>query len=190
MGASSFAIGLLYVVVTIACMVFIDAFVSFFLWWFVCTLLISRSRREATFAPTQDLTYYRDTLKGLTAVQVILLADLRVEPREDAAATLLALERRGVVSTEGERVCVADEARLESLSPSDRLLVELAAAGNLGTATYEQWVELAEQEMAIVAVFMVAFIFPLIGWQRRPRQHCGVVGLCHLRQRGRLAAVS
>lgn len=44
--------------------------------------------------------------------------------------------------------------------------------------------------MAIVAVFMVAFIFPLIGWQRRPRQHCGVVGLCHLRQRGRLAAVS
>ena len=40
-GASSFAIGLLYVVVTIACMVFIDAFVPFFLWWFVCMLLIS-----------------------------------------------------------------------------------------------------------------------------------------------------
>ena len=145
-GAPSPLIGLLAVVIATVMIVFLYSFVPFFLWWLVCTLLMSRSRREATFEPTCDLTYYRDTLKGLSAVQVSLLADLRVEPCEDAAATLLALERRGVVGTEGEQVRVMDDAKLEALSPSERLLVQLATSGTLGAATYGQWAELAEQE--------------------------------------------
>ncbi len=139
-------VGLLAVVITLVVMVFIYSFVPFLLWWLVCTLLMSRMRREATFDPTYDLTYYRDTLKGLTAVQVSMLADLRIEPREDAAATILALERRGIVSTEDEQVRVVDYSRLKGLSPSDRLLVQLATSGTLGATTYEQWAKLAEQE--------------------------------------------
>lgn len=144
--APSPMIGLLAVVIATVMLVFIYSLIPFFLWWCACTLLMSRTKREATFEPTYDLTYYRDTLKGLSAVQVSLLADLRVEPREDAAATLLALERRGVVSTEGEQVHVVDDSKLEALSPSERLLVELATSGTLGAATYGQWAELAEQE--------------------------------------------
>lgn len=107
--APSPMIGLLAVVIATVMLVFIYSLIPFFLWWCACTLLMSRTKREATFEPTYDLTYYRDTLKGLSAVQVSLLADLRVEPREDAAATLLALERRGIVSTEGEQVHVVDD---------------------------------------------------------------------------------
>lgn len=144
--APSPAIGLVAVVVATAMLVFIYSFIPFLLWWCACTLLMSRTKREATFEPTYDLTYYRDTLKGLSAVQVSMLADLRIEPREDAAATLLALERRGFVSTEGERVRVVDYSKLKDLSPSDRLLVQLATSGTLGVTTYGQWAELAEQE--------------------------------------------
>lgn len=144
--APSPMVGLVAVVVMTAMIVFIYSFAPFFLWWCACTLLMSRARREATFEPAYDLTYYRDTLKGLSAVQVSLLADLRIEPREDAAATLLALERRGVVSTEGEQVRVVDDSKLEALAPSERLLVQLATSGGLGAATYGQWAELAEQE--------------------------------------------
>ncbi len=45
-------IGLLAVVIALACMVLVYAFVPFLLWWIACTLLMSRSRREATFEPT------------------------------------------------------------------------------------------------------------------------------------------
>lgn len=144
--APSPMIGLLAVVISTAMLVFIYSFIPIFLWWCVCTLFMSRSRREATFEPTCDLTYYRDTLKGLSAAQVSLLADLRIEPREDAAATLLALERRGIVTTEGDQVRVVDGAELEPLSPSDRLLVQLATTGALDEAAYQQWARLAEQE--------------------------------------------
>ena len=126
--------------------VLVGSFPLFFLWWCVCTMLMSRARREASFVPTRDLTYYREQLSGLSAVQVSLLADLRIEPREDAAATLFALERRGIVSTEGEQARVIDANRLQSLSQSDRLLVELATTGSLGVAGYAQWADQAEQD--------------------------------------------
>ena len=126
--------------------VMVGSFPLFFLWWCVCTLLMSRARREASFVPTRDLTYYRESLAGLSAVQVRLLADLRIEAREDAAATLLALEQRGIVSTVGEQARVIDADRLGGLSQSDRLLVELATTGSLGVAGYAQWADLAEQE--------------------------------------------
>ncbi len=145
-GAPSFMIGVIWVVIATVMLVVIYSFIPFFLWWCVCTFFMSRSRREATFEPTSDLTYYRDTLKGLSAAQVSLLADLRIEPREDAAATLLSLERRGVLSTEGERVRVAEGAQLEALTRSERLLVELATEGILGPTTYQQWAEVAEEE--------------------------------------------
>lgn len=144
--APTHLIGMVAVVCAAVMIVFIYSFIPFVLWWCVCTFFMSRSRREATFEPTSDLTYYRDTLKGLSAAQVSLLADLRIEPREDAAATLLSLERRGVLSTEGERVRVAEGDQLEALTRSELLLVELATEGILGPTTYPQWAELAEQE--------------------------------------------
>ncbi len=144
--ASDPTLGLVVASLILVLEVTVASFPFFFLWWFVCTMLMSRARREASFAPTRDLEYYREQLRGLSAVQVSLLADLRIEPREDAAATLLALERRGVVSTEGEQVHVIDADRLQGLSQSDRLLVQLAAAGELGIATYKRWADLAEQE--------------------------------------------
>ena len=127
--APTHLIGLVAVVCAAVMIVFIYSFIPFVLWWCVCTFFMSRSRREATFEPTSDLTYYRDTLKGLSAAQVSLLADLRIEPREDAAATLLSLERRGVLSTEGERVRVAEGDQLEALTRSELLLVELTRSG-------------------------------------------------------------
>lgn len=126
--------------------VMVASFPVFFPWWCVCTMLMSRARRETSFVPTRDLEYYREQLKGLSAVQVSLLADLHVEPREDAAATLLALERRGIVSTEGDQVRLLDASRLQGRSQSDQLLVQLATTGTLDSSTYGQWAEAAEEE--------------------------------------------
>ena len=126
--------------------VMVASFPVFFPWWCVCTMLMSRARREATFVPTRDLEYYRERLKGLSAVQVSLLADLRIEPREDAAATLLALEQHGIVSMEGERVRVLDASRLQSLPQSDQLLVRLATTGDLGLLDLGEWARRAEEE--------------------------------------------
>ena len=126
--------------------VMVASFPVFFPWWCVCTMLMSRARRETSFVPSRDLEYYREQLKGLSAVQVSLLADLRIEPREDAAATLLALERRGIVSTEGDQVHLLDANRLQGLPQSDRLLVQLATAGSLDASTYGQWADVAEEE--------------------------------------------
>lgn len=126
--------------------VLLGSFPLFFLWWCVCTMLMSRARREATFVPSRDLTYYRELLKGLSAVQVSLLADLRVEPREDAAATLLSLEQRGIVSLEGEQVHVLDGGTPRDLSRSERLLLQYAADGDLGASAYAQWASVAEEE--------------------------------------------
>ena len=126
--------------------VMVASFPVFFPWWCVCTMLMSRARRETSFVPLRDLEYYREQLKGLTAVQVSLLADLNVEPREDAAATLLALERRGIVSTEGDQVRLLDASRLQERSQSDQLLVRLATTGTLDSSTYGQWAEVAEEE--------------------------------------------
>ena len=126
--------------------VMVASFPVFFPWWCICTMLMSRARREATFVPTRDLEYYRERLDGLSAVQVSLLADLRVEPREDATATLLSLERRGIVSMEGDQARLLDAGRLQALPSSDRLLVELATTGNLNASTYGQWAERAEEE--------------------------------------------
>ena len=124
----------------------VGSFPLFFLWWVVCTMLMSRARREATFVPTRDLEYYRERLRGLSAVQVSLLADLRIEPREDAAATLLALERRGVVSMEGDQVRLCADDALRGLSESERLLVRLATEGALDSSTYGEWAKRAEEE--------------------------------------------
>ena len=67
--APTHLIGLVAVVCAAVMIVFIYSFIPFVLWWCVCTFFMSRSRREATFEPTSDLTYYRDTLKGLSAAQ-------------------------------------------------------------------------------------------------------------------------
>ena len=144
--ASDHTLGMLASASILLLQVLVGSFPLFFLWWGICTMLLSRARREASFVPERDLTYYREQLNGLSAVQVSLLADLRIEPREDAAATLLALERRGILTTEGECALVVDESRLQSLSLSDQLLARLASTGKLGVETYGQWAELAEQE--------------------------------------------
>ena len=139
-------IGLIAAVCMFAFEVMAISFPLFFLWWCVCTAFMSRARRETSFVPTRDLDYYRERLNGLTAAQVSLLADLRLEPREDATATLLSLERRGILSMEGDRARLLDASRLPELSPSDRLLVELATTEGLDGASYGRWAELAEDE--------------------------------------------
>lgn len=130
--------------------VLMASFIPFFLWWAVCTFFMSRLRRETSFVPTLDLEYYREKLQGLTAVQVSMLADLRLEPREDAAATLLSLVLRHALSIDGGRVSVVDNAALASLSPSDRLLVRQACDEGLGGHghDYGEWASLAEDEAA------------------------------------------
>lgn len=128
--------------------VFLAGFVPFFVWWCVCTFFMSRARREASFVPTRDLEYYRERLHGLTAAQVSMLADLRIEPQEDAVATLLALMLRGVVGEEDGRICVRDEAAVQRLSQGDRLLVQQTCAGDLSASACERWAQLAEREAA------------------------------------------
>ena len=115
-------------------------------WWAVCTLLMSRARREASFVPSRDIEYYREKLRGLSAVQVSMLADLRIEPREDAAATLLAHVLDGTLAFEGDRLRVADAEALRSLPRGDRTLIRLVLSGALGPATYPEWAALAEEE--------------------------------------------
>ena len=126
------------------------SFIPFFLWWVVCTFFMSRLRRETSFVPTLDLEYYREKLQGLTAVQVSMLADLHLEPREDAAATLLSLVLRRVLSIDGSYVRVIDNAALASLSPGERLLVRQACDEGLGGhgPGYGEWAALAEDEAA------------------------------------------
>ena len=118
----------------------------FIILWSACTFMMSRSRREATFSPTQNLEYYREKLKGVSAAQVSMLADLRMEPREDAAATLLSLAIDRVISLDGGVVFVRDADALAKRPASDRLLVELASTDALGAAGLHEWTSAAEQE--------------------------------------------
>ena len=120
--------------------------VPLIIWWSACTLLMSRARREASFSPTRDLEYYREKLGGVSAVQVSMLADLRVEPREDAAATLLSLAQRGIISLDGGRVAIVDPDRLAERPRSERLLARFAAADQLDTALTREWAGIAESE--------------------------------------------
>ena len=122
--------------------------VPLIIWWSACTLFMSRARREASFSPTRDLDYYREKLDGVSAVQVSMLADLRIEPREDAAATLLDLALKGIVSLDGGRIAIIDPDRLAARPRNERLLAQFAAAGQLGVATIGEWAQIAEGEAA------------------------------------------
>ena len=123
----------------------IYGFPLFFIWWCACTFMMSRARREATFSPTRDIEYYRGKLGGLTAAQVSMLADLRIEPREDAAATILSLVMDGVVEVEGDTLVVRDTSRMRELPRSSRLLVEAIANGCL-EQSLQHWADEAECE--------------------------------------------
>ena len=126
----------------------LSSMTPFTVWWCVCTFLMSRSRREASFSPTRDLEYYRDKLGGVTATQVSMLADLRIEQREDAAATLLSLAMKGVISLDGGRVTITNHDALAKRPRSERLLAQFAASGQLDAATTQEWAKIAEGEAA------------------------------------------
>ena len=145
-GVSPASIFTCAVILTLALL--FNSTMPFILWWCACTFLMSRSRREATFSPTQDLEYYRDKLGGVTAAQVSMLADLRVEPREDAAATLLALAMKGAISLDGGRVTITNHDALAKRPRNERLLAQFAAAGQLDAATTREWAAIAEGEAA------------------------------------------
>lgn len=116
------------------------------IWWSACTIMMSRARREASFSPTRDLEYYRETLDGASAVQVSMLADLRLEPREDAAATLLSLALKGIISLDGATVGIVDRDALFRLPRNERLLVQFAESGQLDAAGIKEWANIAEAE--------------------------------------------
>lgn len=143
--ALSTANGILSAVALAAIYAVITGFPLFFIWWCACTFMMSRARREATFSPTRDIEYYRGKLGGLTAAQVSMLADLRIEPREDAAATILSLVMDGVVEVEGDTLVVRDMDRVRQLPESSRLLVRSIKCGNLGQS-FQNWADEAECE--------------------------------------------
>ena len=117
----------------------------FIVWWCACTFMMSRSQREATFSPTRDIEYYRDKLDGLTAAQVSMLADLRIEQREDAAATILSLIMDGIVAVDGGELYVRDTSRVRDLPTSSRILVSAIAGGCLDQSL-QRWADEAECE--------------------------------------------
>ena len=55
----------------------------------LCSSMVSRTRAEAKFVATRDITYYRETLKGVSPALLSMVSDLRMEPRKDIAASLL-----------------------------------------------------------------------------------------------------
>ncbi|MBQ6394945.1 MAG: hypothetical protein IJH87_01170, partial [Atopobiaceae bacterium] len=92
----------LMAVVSSLIVIFIETvFVSFFPivgWYAFCTFMISRARRESTFTPVADIEFFREKLDGLAPATVSLLADLRIERRNDICASLLRLALDGAIS--------------------------------------------------------------------------------------------
>ena len=145
-------LGIGSVIALVSIYVLFAGFTGFFVWWCICTFMMSRSRREATFSPTRDIEYYRDKLDGLSAAQVSMLADLRIEPREDAAATILSLIMDGVVTVNGDELDVLDMDRVRQLPPSSRRLIRSIKSKNLDQS-FQNWAEEAERE-AVDGVYL------------------------------------
>lgn len=113
----------------------------------LCSSMVSRTRAEARFVATRDITYYRETLKGVSPALLSMVSDLRVEPRKDIAASLLSLQMRHIVSFGSQGIEVADAmADAATLAPSDAFLVSRLRQGGISSTDFEEWSRLAERE--------------------------------------------
>ena len=114
----------------------------------LCSSMVSRTRAEARFVATRDITYYRETLKGVSPVLLSMVSDLRVEPRKDIAASLLSLQMRHIVSFGPRGIEVTDAMAddVASLVPSDAFLVSRLRQGGISAADFGEWSRLAERE--------------------------------------------
>mgnify|MGYP000976479364 FL=1 len=113
----------------------------------LCSSMVSRTRAEARFVATRDITYYRETLKGVSPALLSMVSDLRVEPRKDIAASLLSLQMRHIVSFGPRGIEVTDAmADVDALAPSDAFLVSRLRQGGISAADFGEWSRLAERE--------------------------------------------
>jgi len=98
-----------------------------------------RVRDDSTFVSVQDLDYYRDNLSGLSPAIASLLIDLDIYGKKDVAATLLGMQKKGVVYFNDKGRIIETAKTKKGLDDGERELLKIIKSGKLSNKDLLQW---------------------------------------------------
>lgn len=102
--------------------------------------------KNSRFVTVEDFDYYRDKLTGLSPGIISILADLNIERKKDAAASILKYQEMGVLKFENGQYFVTEKYQNAPLRESDRYMINGLVNQSFYAETDSQWVKLIEKE--------------------------------------------